>query len=197
MAKQNWQPGNMLYPIPAVMVSCGRAGEKPNITTVAWTGNICSSPVMLSISLRPERYSHGIICETGEFVVNLTNRALAYATDWCGVKSGRDFDKFQQMHLTPAASVKIAAPGIEESPVSIECRVKDRIPLGTHDLFIAEVLSVDVDERYLDAKGRFDMKKADLLAYSHGEYYTLGDKIGKFGYSVARKPAAGAKKKRK
>ena len=187
MDKQIWQPGNMLYPIPAVMVSCARPEEKPNIITVAWAGNVCSSPAMLSISLRPERYSYDIIKETGEFVVNLTNRKLAYATDWCGVRSGRDHDKFSAMHLTPASSAKIRAPGILESPVSIECHVTQCIKLGSHDMFIAEVLCVDVDEHYLDEKGRFDMKKADLLSYFHGEYFTLGEKIGKFGYSVAGK----------
>ena len=187
MDKQIWQPGNMLYPIPAVMVSCARPEEKPNIITVAWAGNVCSSPAMLSISLRPERYSYDIIKETGEFVVNLTNRKLAYAADWCGVRSGRDHDKFSAMHLNPVSSVKIRAPGILESPVSIECHVTQCIKLGSHDMFIAEVLCVDVDAHYLDEKGRFDMKKADLLAYSHGEYFTLGEKIGKFGYSVAGK----------
>ena len=187
MDKQIGQPGNMWYPIPAVMVSCTRPEEKPNIITVAWAGNVCSSPAMLSISLRPERYSYDIIKETGEFVVNLTNRKLAYAADWCGVRSGRDHDKFSAMHLTPVSSVKIRAPGILESPVSIECHVTQCIKLGSHDMFIAEVLCVDVDAHYLDEKGRFDMKKADLLAYSHGEYFTLGEKIGKFGYSVAGK----------
>ena len=187
MDKQIWQPGNMLYPIPAVMVSCAGSEEKPNITTVAWAGNICSSPAMLSISLRPERYSYDIIKETGEFVVNLTNRKLAYATDWCGVKSGRDHDKFREMHLTPFQSAKVKAPGILESPVSIECHVTQCIRLGSHDMFIAEVLCVDVDAHYLDEKGCFDMKKADLFVYSHGEYFTLGEKIGKFGYSVAGK----------
>ncbi len=187
MSKQIWQPGNMLYPIPAVMVSCGREGEKPNIVTVAWAGNVCSSPACVSISVRKERYSYDIICETGEFVINLTNKALTYATDWCGVRSGRDYDKFKEMKLTPSKSNKVSCPGIEESPVNIECKVIQRIPLGTHDMFIAEVQCVDVDEKYLDEKGRFDMKKADLVAYSHGEYFALGKKLGKFGYSVAKK----------
>ncbi len=176
----------MLYPVPAVMVSCGREGEKPNIITVAWVGNICSSPAMLSISVRPERYSHSIIKETGEFVVNLTSRSLTYATDWCGVKSGRDFDKFKEMHLTPMKMEKVSCPGIAESPVNIECKVKQILPLGSHDLFIAEVVCVDADEAYLDEKGRLDLQKADLVAYSHGDYFSLGEKLGKFGYSVSK-----------
>ncbi len=187
MAKEIWQPGNMLYPIPAVMVSCQRQGEKPNIITVAWAGNVCSSPAMLSISVRKDRFSHSIIKETGEFVVNLTNAELARATDWCGVRSGRDFDKFKEMNLTPQKSQKISATGIEESPVNIECRVKEVLELGSHDMFVAEVLCVTVDDRYMDEKGRFDLKKADLVAYSHGEYFSLGKKLGKFGYSVAKK----------
>ncbi|MCR4903214.1 MAG: flavin reductase family protein [Butyrivibrio sp.] len=187
MAREIWKPGNMLYPIPPVMVSCAREGEKPNIVTVAWAGNICSSPAMLSISVRPERYSYDIIKETGEFVVNLTNRSTVKAADWCGVRSGRDYDKFKEMNLTPLKSNKISAPGIEECPVNIECKVKQIIPLGSHDMFIAEVLCVNVDDSYMDEKGRFNMRKADLVAYSHGEYFELGDKLGKFGYSVVKK----------
>ena len=199
MAKEIWQPGNMLYPIPAVMVSCQRPGEKPNIITVAWAGNVCSSPAMLSISVRKERYSYDIIKETGEFVVNLTNEKLTRATDWCGVRSGRDYDKFKEMNLTPQESNKISAPGIAESPVNIECKVKSVIELGSHDLFIAEVLCVTVDDKYLDDKNRFDMKKAKLVAYSHGEYFNLGEKLGKFGYSVAKpkKKSKGKPKKQK
>lgn len=193
MAKEIWQPGNMLYPIPAVMVSCGREGEVPNIVTVAWAGNICSSPAMLSISVRKERYSYDIIKESGEFVVNLTNKKLVKATDWCGVRSGRDYDKFKEMNLTPQKSNKISAPGILESPVNIECKVKQILELGSHDMFIAEVLCVDVDDRYMDDKGRFDLKKAGLIAYSHGEYFSLGEKLGKFGYSVAKKQKAAKK----
>lgn len=195
MAKEVWQPGNMLYPIPAVMVSCGREGEKPNIITVAWAGNICSSPAMLSISVRKERYSYDIIKETGEFVVNLTNTELTRATDWCGVRSGRDYDKFKEMKLTPQKSQKISAPGIEESPVNIECKVKQVLELGSHDMFIAEVVAVTVDEKYMDEKGRFDLEAADLVAYSHGEYFKLGKKLGKFGYSVAKKPVNKSSKK--
>ena len=195
MAKEVWQPGNMLYPIPAVMVSCGREGETPNIITVAWAGNICSSPAMLSISVRKQRYSYDIIKETGEFVVNLTNTELTRATDWCGVRSGRDYDKFKEMHLTPQKSQKISAPGIEESPVNIECKVKQVLELGSHDMFIAEVVAVTVDEKYMDEKGRFDLEAADLVAYSHGEYFKLGKKLGKFGYSVAKKTANKSSKK--
>lgn len=186
MAKEIWQPGNMLYPIPAVMVSCQKPGEKPNIITVAWAGNVCSSPAMLSISVRKERYSYDIIKETGEFVINLTSRELTRATDWCGVRSGKDYDKFKEMNLTPQKSVKVSAPGIAESPVNIECRVKTVLELGSHDLFIAEVLCVTVDDRYMDENKRFDLGKADLVAYSHGEYFSLGEKLGKFGYSVAK-----------
>ena len=197
MSKQVWQPGNMLYPIPAVMVSCGRKGERPNIVTVAWAGNICSSPAMLSISVRKERFSYDIIKETGEFVVNLTSKKLAYATDWCGVRSGRDYDKFKEMKLTPLESQKISAPGIAESPVNIECKVKQVVELGSHDLFIAEVVCVTVDEKLLDDKGRLDLGKAKLVAYSHGEYFMLGEKLGKFGYSVAKKDAGKSKDKPK
>ena len=188
--KQTWKAGNMLYPVPAVMVSCKRTDEKPNIITVAWAGTICSDPAMVSISVRKERYSYDIIKETGEFVINLTTRELAKATDYCGVKSGRDVDKFKQMHLTPAASVKISAPAIAESPINIECRVKQVIELGSHDMFLAEVMAVNVDESLLDEKGTLHLSDADLLAYSHGRYYRLGDCIGKFGYSV-QKPSKG------
>jgi len=192
--KELWKPGNMLYPIPAVMVSCQREGEKPNIITVAWAGNVCSSPAMLSISVRKERYSYDIIKETGEFVVNLTNRKLAYATDWCGVKSGKDYDKFKEMHLTPLESRFVSAPAIAESPVNIECKVRNVLELGSHDMFVAEVMGVTVDEKLLDNKGKFDLRAADLISYSHGEYFTLGEKIGKFGYSVVKKKTSKRKK---
>ena len=195
MAKEIWQPGNMLYPIPAVMVSCGREGETPNIVTVAWAGNICSSPAMLSISVRKERHSYDIIKESGEFVVNLTSRDLVKQTDWCGVRSGKDYDKFKEMNLTPQKSQKVSCPGIAESPVNIECKVHSVVELGSHDMFIAEVLCVTVDDRFLDDKGRFDLKKADLVAYSHGEYFALGEKLGKFGYSVAKKTGKKSGKK--
>ena len=187
MSRQNWKPGNMLYPLPAVMVSCQRPGEKPNIITLAWTGTICSSPAMVSISVRPERYSYEIIRETGEFVINLTTEKLVRATDWCGVRSGRDFDKFQEMGLTPGRSVHVAAPLIEESPVNLECRTKQVLELGSHHMFVAEVVGVDVDERYLDENGKFRLNEAGPMVYSHGEYFGLGEKLGSFGYSVRKK----------
>lgn len=186
MAKQTWKPGNMLYPVPAVMVSCQREGEKPNIITVAWAGTICSDPAMLSISVRKNRYSYDIIKETKEFVVNLTTKQLCRSTDYCGVRSGRDVDKFQEMHLTPQPSKKVKAPGIAESPVNLECRVTQVLELGTHDMFLAEVVAVQVDDDYMDEKGRFDLNAAQLVTYSHGEYFTLGKKLGTFGYSVAK-----------
>lgn len=185
----------MLYPVPAVMVSCQRPGEKPNIITVAWAGTVCSSPAMLSISVRKERYSYDIIKETGNFVVNLVNRELVFATDYCGVKSGRDTDKFQEMKLTPQASEHIDAPGILESPLNLECKVTQVIPLGSHDMFLAEIVGVTVDERYMDEKGTFHLNDAGLVAYSHGTYFELGDKLGTFGYSV-KKPDASERKNR-
>lgn len=176
MSKQSWKPGNMLYPLPVVMVSCNRKGEKPNIVTVAWTGTICSDPAMVSISVRPERYSHDIIEETGEFVINLVTKDLTYATDYCGVRSGRDVDKFKEMNLTPLPSKMIDAVGIEESPVNIECKVVEVKKLGSHDMFIAEVVNVTVDDRYMDENNKFNLNDSDLVAYSHGEYFTLGEK---------------------
>lgn len=187
MKKQEWKPGNMLYPVPAVMVSCGREGEKPNIVTVAWTGTICSDPVMVSISVRPERYSYDIIKETGEFVINLTTKELVRATDWCGVKSGRDVDKFKEMELTAAKAEHLSqAPIIAESPVNLECRVTEIRELGSHHMFLAEVVGVQVSEKYMNESGKFELNSTDLVAYSHGEYFVLGEKIGKFGYSVKK-----------
>ena len=187
MSRQSWRAGNMLYPLPAVMVSCARPGEKPNIITVAWAGTTCSSPAMVSISVRPDRYSYDIIKETGEFVINLTTERLVKATDYCGVRSGRDVDKFKEMNLTPGQSVHVAAPFIEESPVNIECRTKQILELGSHHMFVAEVVGVNVDEQYLDKNGKFQLNEAGLMVYSHGEYFGLGKKLGKFGYSVQRK----------
>ena len=187
MGRQNWKPGNMLYPLPAGMVSCQRPGEKPNIITLAWTGTICSSPAMVSISVRPERYSYGIIRETGEFVINLTTEKLVRATDWCGVRSGRDFDKFKEMGLTPGRSAHVAAPLIEESPVNLECRTTQVLELGSHHMFVAEIVGVDVDEQYLDENGKFRLNEAGPMVYSHGEYFGLGEKLGSFGYSVRKK----------
>ncbi len=177
----------MVYPLPAVMVSCKRPEEKPNILTVAWTGTVCTNPAMLYISVRPERYSYDIIKETGEFVVNLTTGKLAKATDFCGVRSGRTVDKFAKMHLTEEPSTEIMAPGIAECPVNIECKVREILPLGSHHMFLADVLAVHVDEKYIDEKGKFHLNESGLMAYSHGEYMTLGEMIGTFGYSVKKK----------
>ena len=187
MAKQNWKPGNMLYPLPVVMVSCNRPGETPNIITVAWAGTICSDPAMVSISVRKERYSHSIIEETGEFVINLVTKDLVKATDFCGVRSGKDLDKFKETGLTAEASEKVSAMRIAESPVNIECVVKEVKELGSHDMFIAEVVNVAINDEYMDEKGAFHLNDTDLVAYSHGEYFNLGEKLGKFGYSVQNK----------
>lgn len=187
MSKQVWKPGNMLYPVPVVMVSCQRAGERPNIVTVAWAGTINSDPAMLSISVRKERFSHDIIAETGEFVVNLVNQKLVQACDFCGVRSGRDVDKFSEMSLTACTIEGVSVPAIEESPVALACKVKQVIELGSHDMFLAEVVGVTVDEQYMDEKGAFHLEDADLVAYSHGTYYSLGEQLGTFGYSVKKK----------
>ena len=187
MAKQLWKPGNMLYPLPELMVSvAGTNGEK-NIITIAWAGTICSDPPMVSISVRPERYSYNLIKETGEFVINLTTKELAYATDYCGVKSGRDVDKFAEMKLTPLAADVVKAPLIAESPVNIECRVTEIKHLGTHDMFLAEVVAVHADEKYMDENHKFHLEKAEPIVYSHGAYLTTGEQLGTFGYSVKKK----------
>ena len=189
MAKQVWRGGNMLYPLPAVMGSCASAAGEKNIVTVAWAGTVCTNPPMLSISLRPERHSYGLIRESGEFVVNLVTRRLARACDWCGVRSGRDYDKWAECGLTPASAAKIElAPAIAESPVSIECRVRDVLELGSHHLFLADVAAVQVEESLLDERGRLDLGRAGLVAYSHGEYLELGRRLGSFGYSVRKRP---------
>ncbi|RRD93153.1 flavin reductase family protein [Clostridiales bacterium COT073_COT-073] len=187
MNRQNWKPGNMLYPVPAVMVGCSRLNEKPNIITIAWAGTICSSPPMLSISIRPERYSYDIIKDTGEFTVNLVTPELTKAADFCGVRSGRQVDKFELMNLTPTHSQFIQAPGIAESPVILECKVKQIIRLGSHDLFMAEVVNVSVKASQIDEQGKFHLNQMGLVAYSHGQYFSLGKKLGKFGYSVQKK----------
>ena len=186
MSKIEWKPGTFIYPIPAVMVSCGNM-EKSNIMTVAWTGIINTKPAMCYISVRPERYSYNIIKETGEFIINLTNEKLAFATDWCGVKSGKDFDKFKEMNLTKEKANHVKCPIIKESPVAVECKVKEIRQLGSHHMFIAEVLSIDADKKYIDENGAFDISKCDLIAYCNGGYYSLDKKIGKFGYSVQKK----------
>ena len=185
--KEVWKPGNMLYPVPAVMVSCGRPKETPNIITVAWAGTVCSDPVMVSVSVRKERYSYDIIKDTGEFVINLVTKDLAYAADYCGVRSGRDVDKFRDMKLTPLRSTCIPAPGIEESPVNLECQVSQVVELGSHDMFLSKVVAVTVDKDHMDEKGKFHLNETGLVAYSHGEYFLLGEKLGKFGHSVQKK----------
>lgn len=181
-----WKPGTFIYPLPAVMVSCGNM-EKSNIITVAWTGILNTNPAIVYISVRPTRYSYNLIKESGEFIINLTNEELAYATDWCGVKSGRDVDKFESMHLTKQKANFVKCPMIAESPVSVECKVKEIKELGSHHTFIAEVLSINADEKYIDNNGAFDISKCNLITYSNGHYYSLGKKIGKFGYSVQKK----------
>ncbi len=188
MGKQVWKPGNMLYPLPAVMVSTADLEGESNILTVAWAGTVCTNPPMAYISVRPERYSYHMIDESGEFVINLTTEKLARAADYCGVRSGRDVDKWKDCSLTKErASVLKYAPVIAESPVNIECRVAKREKLGSHHMFLAEVMAVQADESYLDEKGRFDLNRTGLLAYSHGEYMGLGKKLGTFGYSVRKK----------
>lgn len=186
MSKIMWKPGTFEYPIPAVMVTSGTM-ENSNIITVAWTGIINTNPPMVYISVRPERYSNQIIRKTKEFVINLTNDKLAYATDWCGVKSGKNVDKFKEMHLTKEKANFVKCPMIEESPVSIECKVKEIKELGSHDMFVAEVMAINADEKYFDKNGDFDISKCNLIAYANGGYYSLGKKIGKFGYSVQKK----------
>jgi len=188
MPKIQWKPGTMIYPLPAVMVSCGSDIEEYNIITISWTGTICTNPPMCYISIRPDRYSHGIIMKNKEFVINLTTKKLAYETDWCGVNSGREHNKFQEMKLTPSKAQIVKAPIINESPVNIECIVKDILALGSHDMFIAEVVNVMVDEQYLDNEtGAFKLFDAKPISYSHGFYYELGDMIGRFGFSVKKK----------
>lgn len=187
MGRQTWKAGNMLYPLPAVLVSVADRAGNTNIFTVAWTGTICSDPPMVSISVRPERYSHHMIEETGEFVINLTTEALVYATDYCGVRSGRDVDKWHEMNLSLIAAEHVKAPMVAESPVNLECRVTQKLELGTHDMYLAEVLAVHVDDQYMDKTGRFDLNSAKPLVYSHGRYLTTGKEIGSFGYSVKKR----------
>jgi len=186
MAKKIWKSGTFIYPIPAVMVSCGDM-EKSNIITVAWTGILNTNPAKVYISVRPERYSYKLIKEKGEFVINLTNKELTYATDWCGVNTGAKVDKFKEMKLTKEKCEFVSCPSIKESPVSIECKVSEIKEYGTHHMFIADVLSIDSDEKYINEKGAFDISKCNLIAYANGGYYELGRKIGKFGYSVKKK----------
>ena len=186
MSKVMWKPGTFLYPLPAVMVSCGTM-EKSNIITVAWTGIVNTNPAMVYISVRPSRYSYKLIKEQGEFVINLTNKELARATDWCGVRSGSKFDKFKEMRLHKEKANFVNCPMIKESPVSVECKVKEIKELGSHHMFIAEVLAINSDDNYINDKGAFDISKCNLIAYSNGHYYQMGKKIGKFGFSVKKK----------
>lgn len=192
MAKTYWKPGTIIYPLPAVLVSCGENPEEYNMITIAWTGTINSDPPMCYISVRPGRHSYEIIKRTGEFVINLTTEKLAKATDWAGCRSGRKYDKWKELNLTAAPAKVVKAPIIEESPVNIECRVKDIVELGSHHMFISEVVSVSVDDEFLNEKQAFSFSKANPLVYSHGHYFGLGKKIGKFGWSVEKK-----KKKKK
>ena len=187
MAKISFKPGNMLYPLPVVMVSVADKEGNTDIITVAWAGTICTNPPMVSISVRPERFSHHMLEETGEFVINLTTKELVRATDYCGVKSGRDVDKWKEMNLTPSPSTVVKAPGIAQSPVNIECRVKKVERLGSHDMYMAEVVAVQVDAAYMDEKSSFHLANAKPIVYSHGEYYLLGEKLGKFGFSIMKK----------
>ncbi|MFQ7583234.1 MAG: flavin reductase family protein [[Clostridium] symbiosum] len=192
-----WKPGNMVYPVPAVMVTAADREGKSNIITIAWTGTVCTNPPMAYISVRPERYSSGMLKETGEFVINLTTEKLVRATDYCGVKSGRDTDKWKETGLTPIPAQEVNVPLIKESPVNIECRVSEIRELGSHHMFLARVVAVDVDEAYLNEQGRFELQKAAPIVYSHGEYYGLSSLLGTFGYSVRKKtvPARGNKKR--
>ncbi len=187
MGKQSWKPGNMLYPLPVVLVSVADEAGRSNLLTVAWTGTICSDPPMVSISVRKERYSHAMLLQTGEFVINLTTKKLAYATDFCGVKSGRDLDKWREMGLTPVPGEKVRVPYVKESPVNIECRVTEVKELGSHDMFLAQVVAVHADEAYMDEKGKFHLEAAEPIVYSHGTYFTMGEELGRFGFSVQRK----------
>ena len=186
MSREIWKAGTFVYPIPAVMVTSGTF-ENANIMTVAWTGIINTNPAMCYISVRPERYSYNLIKENGEFVINLTNEKLAYATDWCGVKSGAQVDKFKEMKLTPLPMQQVKAVGIAESPANIECRVVEKKALGSHTMFIAEVVGVTIDDRYMNETGKFEINESGLVMYSHGEYFSLGEKLGKFGYSIKKK----------
>lgn len=186
MGKIEWKPGNMLYPLPVVLVSVSDKQGNDNVLTIAWAGTVCSNPPMVSISVRPERHSYPMIKETGEFVINLTTKDLTFATDYCGVKSGKDIDKFEKLQLHKEKAAVVGCPLIKESPVNIECKVKEVLALGSHDMFVAEVVAVHVDEQYMQDQ-KFDLTKADPIVYSHGEYYGLGELLGNFGYSVRKK----------
>ena len=189
--KQVWKPGTMIYPLPAVLVGCGSSADDYNLLTAAWVGTICTNPPMCYVSIRPERHSHGLIMKTMEFTINLTTEEMARATDWCGVRSGSKYDKFRETGLTPEKGSMVDAPCVAESPLSVECRVKEVLHLGSHDMFIADVLCTRADERFIDpVTGAFDLQRAGLIAYSHGKYYALGEQLGTFGWSVRKKNTA-------
>lgn len=197
MSKINFKPGNMLYPLPAVLVSCGNINAQSNLFTVAWAGTICTNPPMVSISVRPERYSYQFIKDSGEFVINLTTSELVHATDYCGVRSGRDVDKWKECHLTPIEADTVSCPMVSEAPVNIECQVTEVKELGSHHMFIAKVTAVHVNEKYMDEKNTFHLNESNLLAYSHGTYFTLGKPLGTFGYSVRKKKRRNGRRKSK
>lgn len=198
MAKTDWKPGNMVYPLPAVMVSVGGSPEEYNIITIAWTGTICSDPPMCYISVRKGRHSYELLKKHRAFVINLTTKDLAFATDWCGVRSGRRYNKFEEMKLTPVKATVINAPTIEEAPINIECEVTEVLPLGSHDMFMAKIVNVRAEEVLIDPEtGAFSMKKAGLIAYAHGQYYELGKALGKFGFSVEKKKTRRKRQQRK
>ena len=196
MAKQVWKPATLLSPLPAALVTCGTV-ENPNVLTVAWTGIINSSPAMTYVSIRPERWSHHLIKESGEFVINVTTADLVRAADFCGVRSGKDTDKFAEMKLTALPASKVSAPVIAQSPISLECKVTEVKELGSHDMFIAEIVAIDVEDKYIDEEGRLDLRKAGIMFYSHGEYFAQGKKIGQMGYSVKKKRAKNPKFQKK
>ncbi|MGB3366301.1 MAG: flavin reductase family protein [Acidaminobacteraceae bacterium] len=190
MSKLTWKPGTMVYPVPAVMVSCGNKEIGENIITIAWTGTVCTNPPMCYISVRKQRHSYDLIKNTGEFVINLTTKDLVKATDYCGVKSGRDVDKFKEMNLTSMPATKVSSPMIKESPLNIECKVTEIKELGSHDMILAEVVAVNVDEDLIDENGRLHLDWSNPIAYSHGTYYDLKSQLGTFGYSIRKKPLA-------
>lgn len=187
MSKQIWKPGTIIYPVPVVMVSCGDIDGEKNIITIAWTGTVNTNPAMTYISVRPERHSYNMIKDSGEFIINITTEDLTFATDYCGIRSGKDIDKFKEMKLTPIRAQQVKCPAIDESPINIECKVRDIITLGSHDMFLSEVVSVTADEKYMLPSGKFDFAASHPICYSHGEYYGLGEYKGKFGYSVQKK----------
>ena len=200
MAKQHWKGSVLLAPVPPTLVTCGTM-EHPNVLTIAWTGVLATHPPMTYISVRPSRYSYDLIRESGEFVINLPTSAMMKATDFCGVRSGRDVDKFAQCHLTPEPAQTVKAPLIAECPVSLECRVTATKELGTHTVFEAEITGINVEEQYLDSKGKLNLQQCGLMAYAHGTYFALGKKIGTFGFSVkpqrTKKPHKDSHKKKK